>query len=420
MLLVLVLASTVALAVAPTASAASGSISGRVTDTQGQPVPGVDVEVITYDNSYCAAQLRTDSDGKYVASGLAAGTYQVRFYLFGWVTTFYKDAPWPNPATPVVLADGEDLVGIDATLARGAEVRGTITDSNGQPVPWAGAEVYSPTSDTGCYCSMPLPDGSYLVPGLPAGTYVVSFWAPDYCVEWYDDAGSMRQGQVITLSEGQVLSGIDAQLTRGAEISGTVVDATGTPVVGATVQVWFHDPDGFGTYVVSSQVTDAHGTYRAATLRSGDYTVGFSSPGYTTTWYRNAFTFDTARVVHVARDEVVSGIDCTLLPLPSISGHVWETNRSPARAFVEIYVLDPSGAWSLWQRVTTLDGTYRLDGLEPGVCKIGFRRLDYLGPANFYRGARSLSDATVIRVGPGEQLTGVDGQVPAGLSPKKS
>ena len=92
------------LALAPRAEALGGSIAGTVRDTQSQPVPGVEVTMYTPSlGGVCVAQIRTDANGEYLVSGLAAGTYKLRFYLFGWVTTFYRDAPWPEPATPVIL-----------------------------------------------------------------------------------------------------------------------------------------------------------------------------------------------------------------------------------------------------------------------------------------------------------------------------
>lgn len=67
-----------------------------------------------------------------------------------------------------------------------------------------------------------------------------------------------------------------AQMTRGA-ISGTVRDATGAVVPGATVTVMQTD-----TNQAKSAVTDAQGFYRVPALEPGRYTVRTELPGFST------------------------------------------------------------------------------------------------------------------------------------------
>ena len=60
--------------------AVGASITGHVTDDQGQPVQGVNVSASsTAMTGDCPRSATTDADGVYVITGLAAGDYRVQF-----------------------------------------------------------------------------------------------------------------------------------------------------------------------------------------------------------------------------------------------------------------------------------------------------------------------------------------------------
>ncbi|HEY7388376.1 MAG TPA: TonB-dependent receptor [Bryobacteraceae bacterium] len=75
---------------------------------------------------------------------------------------------------------------------------------------------------------------------------------------------------------GLLLVGLDAQ-TQNAAISGTVSDATGAVLAGASVQV-----RNAGTGVTQNVVSDEQGRYRAADLQIGEYEVQASRMGFQT------------------------------------------------------------------------------------------------------------------------------------------
>ncbi|HEY8484360.1 MAG TPA: SusC/RagA family TonB-linked outer membrane protein [Longimicrobiales bacterium] len=70
---------TVVRAAQPPATAAAGTIAGRVTDLQGEPLPGASVVVV-------GTQLGalTGENGRYTITGVPAGTYQLRASLLGY------------------------------------------------------------------------------------------------------------------------------------------------------------------------------------------------------------------------------------------------------------------------------------------------------------------------------------------------
>ena len=68
---------------------------------------------------------------------LPAANYQVEFFDNDgtYVTEYYDDQPSLELADDVPVAQGENVTGIDAQLARTGTIRGTVTDEQGQPVP---------------------------------------------------------------------------------------------------------------------------------------------------------------------------------------------------------------------------------------------------------------------------------------------
>lgn len=68
-----------------------------------------------------------------------------------------------------------------------------------------------------------------------------------------------------------------AQNRNGGEIRGTVTDASGAVIPGASVEI-----RDILTGVITNVVTDTHGIYDAASLIPGTYSVSFSMQGFKT------------------------------------------------------------------------------------------------------------------------------------------
>ncbi len=95
-----------ALVAALPASAQSGTLSGKVTSTEGgRPLPGAIVSVVQA-NGVLAAQGTSRSDGSYRIGAIVPGTYVVRVTLFGY-------GPKEFPATAI----GAGTVTVNAVLA---------------------------------------------------------------------------------------------------------------------------------------------------------------------------------------------------------------------------------------------------------------------------------------------------------------
>ena len=104
------------------AQSTSGTISGRVTDTQGLPIPGATV-VATSPNLQGLRDTVTSVNGDYILSLLPSGTYTVVFELPGFATQTRTVAVAPTQVVPLEVEMG--LAALSETVqveARAADV----------------------------------------------------------------------------------------------------------------------------------------------------------------------------------------------------------------------------------------------------------------------------------------------------------
>lgn len=129
-----------ALLCAAPASAAPGSISGKVTAASGgNPVEGAYVCVLNAASQASEECAFTTAGGEYTIPGLEPGEYKVHFEpgysSGGLIGQYYDEASSFATATVIELAGGEERTGIDAALAEGGKISGTVTAAaSGEPL----------------------------------------------------------------------------------------------------------------------------------------------------------------------------------------------------------------------------------------------------------------------------------------------
>ena len=103
--------------------------------------------------------------------------------------------------------------------------------------------------------------------GLRPGTnYRVSFesqgdWAPEY----WDDFATIDNATVVALTNGQTLSGVDAELAQAAHITGTAAAPDGSPYDLTAVVTWRWTGSQWEEFASSSRAT----TWGPRTTTSG-------------------------------------------------------------------------------------------------------------------------------------------------------
>ena len=329
--LTLLLVAIVALVLPAAGQAAEpGSISGTVTaKVGGLPIEGVEVcaEAEAEETLRCGS---TDGNGEYEILGLPAGSYKVEFWArpVGYVDQFYAGKRHRSEATPVAVFAGASTPDIDAELEKGATISGRVTAAaTGLPV--AQVEVCAFTPDeTEFGCEATDGSGVYAIEGLPAGQYEIYFYTGESAGEFVSQP---YEPGLVTLTTGQVLTGVDAALQVGGQISGTVrLAATGGPLKGVEVCI----TEATETLPLACLKSPASGAYRFTGLWNASFKVVFSPEAselekgqekgivpdaFPTQWWNGQPTFAAATPIAITPPAVVNGIDASLGPGPVVT-----------------------------------------------------------------------------------------------------
>lgn len=297
---------------------------GAITDGGGAPISDVSVNVTnlaTYD-SYGA---QTDGSGNYSIGGLAAGDYKICFdpshaqgpSTGGYTAQCYDNKPDFDSADPVTVGES-GTVTANAVLKAGSAITGRVTGPDGTGLSFA--YVYATQVDTGQQVTATTDtDGSYLVPGLAAGTYDVCFdpinvsgpSATGYLPGCYDGYSAQSGATPVLVTDGADTPGIDGVLALGAEVTGTVTDSSGAPVLDVYVSVQASD---FSSYGYGT--TGPDGKYHVSGLSSTPMVVCVEPPstgGRNGTGYLSQCLPDT---VTPMSGQTTTGVDVTLQDAP--------------------------------------------------------------------------------------------------------
>ena len=162
------------------AAPATGSLSGRVLTTEGgRPVKRARVFVSAPELPGGRAAL-TDENGVFQISELPAGRYSVNVSKTGYIALSYGQRRPLMAGTPLQLADGQQLKGIDFALPRGGVIAGRIVDEDGEPMIGAVVRVLRYEYMQGDRRLVPVgtgqtdDKGQYRVWGLMPGDYYVN------------------------------------------------------------------------------------------------------------------------------------------------------------------------------------------------------------------------------------------------------
>lgn len=352
------------------------SLSGVVTDANGSPVSGVVVEMFSAAGESSPTGW-TDDTGAFTVRAVPDGDYRIRFNAAyspaGLVSEWWDDAALEADATVLALADGIDVRNIDAQLATGGAISGSVSYPWGAPVTDAAVSLYSvdPTVDGGTFVASEWigSDGSYSFRGLATGSYKieVSSGSPEVLGEWWRDASSESSAEIVTVEAGSTTTGIDVELDAAGIVTGVVTDADGEPVEGVTVEV-HSDVSG-----IITAATDGAGVYRIGGLRTGSAKIRFmtetASSEVAGEWWNDAQSAQDATPIEITQGEVVSGIDAQLRPGGRITGTVLGSDGAPlSSGMVVAYRGDEqTPASHTW---ISEDGSFAVRGLAPGTYRV--------------------------------------------------
>ncbi|NCD23650.1 MAG: PEGA domain-containing protein, partial [Spartobacteria bacterium] len=228
-------------------------------------------------------------------------------------------------------------------------------------------------------------NGLYEIGGLASGSYRVVFddWMYGYLSETYNDipGGAPANGTDVAVVAGATTAGIDAVLSEGAKITGTVTGPDGiTPLENIQVVAYSWNSEyGYWEWITSAN-TGADGSYEIGGLAPETYRVEFQGSGY----YQGQY-FDGATDVYEAQDilvigsETVGDIDASLAAAGKIAGKVTQSDGTTglADAYAESYLWNGSYWQDIGRDWADADGFYEIGGLAAGTYRVVFNDWNY-------------------------------------------
>lgn len=324
----------------------SSTISGQILDSDGKPIPRV--QLTLYQTSAAGRggmsvavimghdKGQTDAEGKFLIEDVAPGTYRLVLSAEGFQGKSKEG---------LEVAAGHDLTDLSITLDRAARLEGRALSADGLPV--VGADISIVEGSGGFDFSSPRAktdgDGYYRLDGLAPGLHSFQARHQEY----------PRAVRDIEVKSGN--NKVDFNFPGGQEVSGRVVDETGSPVVGASLVLG--NPTRFfsGADVVSA----ADGSFRFSNVNNGEYQVSANRTGF----YRPGDP-PTIKV----NNAPVSGVLVQLNPGGKITGKLvgLEPKDYPETL---IHAFCSTEAPPSFGRAD-FRGNYEVSGLPPGNCDI--------------------------------------------------
>ena len=357
------------------------ALSGKVTDPQGTPLADIAAYATRIDNSavlWPVTMTQTNASGEYLFDHLAPSDYRIQFVDSArwYITEYYSDAVVAQDATTVSLAPTQMRTGIDAQLALGGRITGTVSIL-GQLIPSYALVEAIPSSDPYAPAiaasSIQSATGEYLLGQLPPGTYKVRAYAyfdPSYFFAGlYYGGDTFESATVLTVTAGAVVPAINFVFGEGiydGVLTGQVT-AAGAPAANIRVAL-YRQYECCWSSPQATLATDAAGFYRIEGLTTGNYSLLFSDP-------TSALAPYSAPDAKVQSGGAPTVVNASLEPAGRISGYVRRRDGSPASgSHVTAYRV---GYWPLppYAFYTTSDAAGNF--LVPGLPSADYRVCAY-------------------------------------------
>ena len=413
------------------------------------------------------AAVETDDRGEYRLFGLPAGRFVVAM-LAGRTFDVNSTAPMPIPssmlpppghfypnaataeqAEPIAIASGDDVVGINPTIAlppsgmltpqatpsartvAGGIIRGRVARADGRPL--RRARVRLSSDDT-----LPAPsvmstddDGRFEFRGVKAGVYRVA--ATSLSFQTVKFGRNDGRGDAVLVEAGALVDHVDMSMPRTSAISGRVQDEYGDPMANANVRVQrIAFSKGrrrlVGVKGIASHQTNDLGGYRIFGLPPGHYVVSAvvsqavnsweteDWPGYAPTFFPATTAVTDTQEVEVSADQDRLNVDIALVRghIARVAGHAFTASGEPMDGTVWLSPSYRSGAVATTpvSTHTQPDGAFAFTGIPPGeyVMQAGKAWVDPATEGEFVANYITLNGVDVtnidLRMMSGSTITG--------------
>jgi hypothetical protein len=315
---------------APAEASKTGSITGRVVDQSGQPLPNARISVVPVQGGRPSGNTNTDREGTFKVTGLDPVPYRVYVEMPAYIRNPDEFENVPPGGRQYKVGDSVKFV-----FFKGGVVTGTVTNANGDPVIGIGVRArmtrndkdQKQTSNTYYRESTTDDRGVYRIYGLPTGTYIVAtggegeyshspLGAFDSFLPTYAPSASTRDSAVeISVRAGEETNNVDIAFRgeMGRTVSGSM---TGTSVEGSfNVNLTTVAPAGSQTNL-SRHIQPGTSEFTFNGVAEGDY-------------YLTAYSYSQNRELALTEPKLirvrgadVEDVELTVTTLGSVSGRV--------------------------------------------------------------------------------------------------
>jgi hypothetical protein len=251
------------------------TISGSVSDSNGDPVAGASLEARgAYFGDLLSCVIA--DDGTFTAIDVRVGVYLLRVSADGYPIGYFKAGAPGNFTThfsdaSLVTVD-TDLSVIDIAFPEVFTLQGVVLDGADQPV--EGIYVQADETDPGATGYAPsASDGTFTIEGLPAGEYEISYSDGNglYFSGWYggDGVRSPNQAGAVAVTVPRVDPPIELLAELAPTMTGRITNEDGDGVADAALTICDADEVACAT----SSGTDADGYFTAHVVTPADYYV---------------------------------------------------------------------------------------------------------------------------------------------------
>jgi Carboxypeptidase regulatory-like domain len=295
-----------------------GSIIGTITSGT-KPVHNMCVEAQNVNQVLDFGGAITKPNGKYYIRGLNSGVYELYVSPCGKGSNFLAAEVLPEE---VQVTAPHTAKAASASVPAAAYIKGTVlagSPATGNGAAGACVEAYATNGSAYNGTNTGL-DGTFRIPSLPAGKYLVyvgdptcSFSEPDLAPQWYLGQPTPSGATSISVTSGATTTISNATLAQDGSISGIVTGTGHSPLGGVCVAAFATIAGSGPVYSVTSGTT---GNYSITDLPAGQYEVEFSSGcgavGYHAQWWKHKPSQQTATIVTVTAGTATTGIGAML------------------------------------------------------------------------------------------------------------
>lgn len=371
-----------------TETSKTGSITGRVVDQSGQPLPNARISVQPIEGIRRTRPTKTDREGTFKLTGLEPVPYRVHVSMPAYLSASDEQESGPakqykvGDSVTFVLTKGGVITGAVTTVTSdpviGIRVRARmIRNRNGRQVTSSTIVRESPTDDRGIYRIYGLPTGTYTVVAAGSHESYNGVGAFDTYLPTYGPSSTRDTAAEISVRAGEEISNVDIRF-RG-EMGRTISGSVGGPGIEEGLYIDLTTVAPAGSQSNTSKFNQpGNSQFVFYGIADGDYYLTARSLSQSREW-----ALSEPRLIRV-RGADIEDIDLTIRALGSMSGRVMieeskvsECKGKEPPAFKEMFIsaqhkdtetarTQPQFIWSLGKPVNPdSQGNFTMQNLAP-------------------------------------------------------